>query len=216
MLKGLFITFEGGENTGKSTQIQLLYKYLVALDYSVIVTREPGGTSGAESIRQNLLHNSSANWSHLSELLLFYTARNDLIEKVISPALEANKIVLCDRFFDSSHAYQNVLKKEYAYLFENLDRSIIRRLPDRSYFFHMTHEQWLERQKVNKHPDFFEQKSFADHEKILMTFHERAKAYNTRCRIIDATLDIEIIRNILIKDIEFFLHDKPLAKAIKY
>ncbi|RPF70265.1 dTMP kinase [Aurantiacibacter spongiae] len=105
MTEGRFITFEGGEGVGKSTQAKMLADALAARGLPVLETREPGGTSGAEEIRALLLH-SQGEWSARAEALLFAAARADHVEKVIAPALDAGKWVVCDRFIDSSRAYQ--------------------------------------------------------------------------------------------------------------
>lgn len=106
MNKGLFITFEGGEGSGKSTQIRLLEKALNEAGKEVILTREPGGSPGAEEIRNLLLKGSLDRWDNKTEMLLFSAARRDHLTKKIWPALSENKIVLCDRFADSTMAYQ--------------------------------------------------------------------------------------------------------------
>lgn len=104
--QGRLITFEGGEGAGKSTQAQLLTDALRARGTEVLLTREPGGTPGAEAIRQLLLHPPGEGWGAAAEALLFAAARADHVERAIRPALEAGRWVICDRFVDSSRAYQ--------------------------------------------------------------------------------------------------------------
>ncbi|RDC59961.1 dTMP kinase [Alteripontixanthobacter maritimus] len=106
MKKGLFLAFEGGEGTGKSTQSRLLVEHLRAGGYDVVHTREPGGTPGAEAVRTLLLDPPGEGWGARAEALLFAAARADHVEKLIHPALDAGKIVVCDRFVGSSLAYQ--------------------------------------------------------------------------------------------------------------
>jgi dTMP kinase len=106
MSRGKFITFEGGEGAGKSTQTRLLGAALEQRGLEVVITREPGGTSGAERIRELLLTNEGEGWGARSEALLFAAARSDHVERLIEPALTAGKWVICDRFLDSSMAYQ--------------------------------------------------------------------------------------------------------------
>lgn len=106
MSKGKFISFEGGEGAGKTTQAETLCESLEAAGYETLLTREPGGTFGAEAIRNLVLEGSSDRWSGLTELLLMYAARLDHMEKLILPALERGVWVICDRFADSSFAYQ--------------------------------------------------------------------------------------------------------------
>jgi dTMP kinase len=105
-MAGRFITFEGGEGVGKSTQVRLLAQALEQSGVSVVITREPGGTKGAEAIRTLLLDPEGEGWSPEAEVLLFAAARADHVERVIRPALDAGKWVLCDRFVDSTRAYQ--------------------------------------------------------------------------------------------------------------
>ena len=104
--KGLFVTFEGGEGSGKSTQIEFLKKYLLNNDYNVISTREPGGTPEGEVLRKTLVSGDSHSWDPLSEALIFNGLRRQHINKIISPSLIDGNIVLCDRFIDSTFVYQ--------------------------------------------------------------------------------------------------------------
>ncbi|HWU02510.1 MAG TPA: dTMP kinase, partial [Novosphingobium sp.] len=105
-MAGLFIAFEGGEGVGKSTQCRLLAEALRATGREVVVTREPGGTSGAEEIRALLLGTKGEGWGPRAEALLFAAARADHVERLIRPALARGAVVVCDRFIDSSRAYQ--------------------------------------------------------------------------------------------------------------
>lgn len=107
-MTGLFITFEGGEGAGKSTQIALLAEHLRALGLDPLITREPGGSAGAEAVRHVILSGNAENYGPAMEALLFAAARADHVDQLIRPALAENRIVLCDRFIDSSRAYQGV------------------------------------------------------------------------------------------------------------
>ena len=106
MTRGRFIAFEGGEGAGKSTQAKLLAEALRERGIEVLLTREPGGTPGAEAIRELLLHPPGEGWAPAAEALLFAAARSDHVERAIDPALERGAWVVCDRFVDSSRAYQ--------------------------------------------------------------------------------------------------------------
>ncbi len=105
-MHGCFISFEGGEGSGKSTQIKLLADILGSNKIDVVLTREPGGSKGAEEIRELLVKGESGRWDGITELLLLYAARRDHVERIIKPAIKAGKWVLCDRFSDSTMAYQ--------------------------------------------------------------------------------------------------------------
>lgn len=106
MIRGKFIALEGGEGAGKSTQARLLAKALESRGIDTIVTREPGGTPGAEAIRALLLNPAGSDWNPRAEALLFAAARSDHVDRLIRPALEGGRWVICDRFVDSSRAYQ--------------------------------------------------------------------------------------------------------------
>ena len=106
MAQGRFITFEGGEGAGKSTQLKRLVARLEAGGLEVVATREPGGSPGAESIRELVLKGAADRWSPVTETLLMYAARRDHVERVIRPALARGAWVVCDRFADSTRAYQ--------------------------------------------------------------------------------------------------------------
>ena len=108
MTIGRFIAFEGGEGMGKSTQARLLRDALAERGYEVVLTREPGGTAGAEAIRELLLHPPGEGWGPEAEALLFAAARADHVARLIRPAIEAGRWVICDRFLDSSRAYQGI------------------------------------------------------------------------------------------------------------
>ena len=122
MTQGRFISFEGGEGAGKSTQALLLAEHLRELGKTVLLTREPGGTAGAEAIRSLLLHPPGAEWGARAEALLFAAARSDHVEHLIRPALARGEWVVCDRFIDSSRAYQGFAG--------NLGDTMIRELHD--------------------------------------------------------------------------------------
>ena len=107
-MKGLFISFEGIDGCGKSTQIDLLAEYLTKQKKRIVKTEEPGGTQGSYEIRKILLRENNFHWSVETEALLFMAARSDHVEKVIKPAIEDNKIVICDRFIDSTMVYQGM------------------------------------------------------------------------------------------------------------
>ncbi|MEG3617329.1 dTMP kinase [Magnetovibrio sp. PR-2] len=189
--KGRFITLEGGEGAGKSTQIRLLQDALENAGRTVICTREPGGSPGGEAIRE-LLVKGDADWEPLTEALLNYAARHEHLEKVILPTLADGTWVLCDRFADSTMAYQG-----YGY---GMNREVIRRLhrlvvdevtPDLTLIFDMPVDEGLKRAVARGDgEDRYERMGKDFHERLREGFLEIAKKDPARCAVIDATGDI--------------------------
>ncbi|MGB7242622.1 MAG: dTMP kinase [Sulfitobacter sp.] len=127
---GLFLTFEGIDGSGKSTQARLLAEHLTAQGHSVLLTREPGGSPGAEEIRALVLQGDPDRWSAETEILLFTAARRDHLERTIEPALNAGKIVICDRFADSTRMYQGLSRGDLRATVDQLHALMIKREPD--------------------------------------------------------------------------------------
>ncbi|MEM6650554.1 MAG: dTMP kinase [Pseudomonadota bacterium] len=188
-MRGLFITFEGPEGAGKSTQITLLAEKLRAEGHQVCLTREPGGTAGGEAVRAALL-NPEANWSSLAEALLMNAARDAHLREVILPALDRGEIVLCDRFADSTLAYQvggGGLDPDIATSLENI---VCTHMPDLTLVFDLSPEIGLERASARGVADRFEAKGNAYHEYVAKAFRTIAEK-TERCVLIDATGNIE-------------------------
>ncbi len=154
MPKGKFITFEGVDGAGKTTQVQLLQQNLERHGFDCLVTREPGGSPGSESLREILVEKNKYDWSNLTELLLFFAARKDHVEKTICPALEAGKIVICDRFTDSTRVYQSQGNTELKELIEYLQSRIIKLEPTLTYILTVKPELSLERTNERKEGDW--------------------------------------------------------------
>ena len=129
-LGGKFISFEGIDGCGKSTQAKLLSEKLISCGHKILLTREPGGSDGAEEIRDLLLTGNTDRWSAETEILLFTAARRDHLERTILPALENGLAVLCDRFSDSTRVYQGVTRGDLRNLVDQLDSAMIPRQPD--------------------------------------------------------------------------------------
>ena len=127
---GKFISFEGIDGCGKSTQAKLLSEKLISCGHKILLTREPGGSDGAEEIRNLLLTGNTDRWSAETEILLFTAARRDHLERTILPALENGLAVLCDRFSDSTRVYQGVTRGDLRNLVDQLDSAMIPRQPD--------------------------------------------------------------------------------------
>ena len=129
-LSGKFISFEGIDGCGKSTQAKILSEELISCGHKILLTREPGGSDGAEEIRNLLLTGNTDRWSAETEILLFTAARRDHLERTILPALENGLAVLCDRFSDSTRVYQGVTRGDLRDLVDQLDSAVIPRQPD--------------------------------------------------------------------------------------
>ena len=195
MTQGRFITFEGGEGTGKSTQVARLVDRLRNLDLEVVQTREPGGSQGAEEIRNLALNGDAGRWSPMTETLLMYAARSDHLERTIRPALEAGRWVVCDRFADSSRAYQGAGGGTPAEFIETLDAAIVGPTqPDLTLVFDLPVEVGLERAfGRGLFETRFESKGLEFHERLRRGFLAIAAAHPERCVVIDADGDQDTV-----------------------
>nr|WP_238936924.1 dTMP kinase [Sulfitobacter geojensis] len=141
----MFISFEGIDGSGKSTQARLLADHLRDLGHDVVLTREPGGSPGAEEIRALVLQGDPDRWSARTEILLFTAARRDHLERTIQPALDAGKIVICDRFADSTRMYQGLSRGDLRGIVDELHRLMIGVEPDLTVLIDMDPTQGLSR-----------------------------------------------------------------------
>ncbi|GEO83354.1 dTMP kinase [Ciceribacter naphthalenivorans] len=192
---GLFVSFEGGEGAGKSTQIRRLADHLRRKGIDVITTREPGGSPGAEALRHVLLSGAAEPYGIRMEALLFAAARNDHVETVIRPALAKGFVVLCDRFMDSSRVYQGVTGNLEATFIDALERIAVNGVvPDLTLVLDLPAAAGLERargrlaadESADAVPDRFEREEVDTHEKRRQAFLDIAAAQPERCRVIDA------------------------------
>jgi len=183
---GTFITFEGIDGSGKSTQAHLLAQALRAQGHDVVLTREPGGSTGAEEIRRLLVEGDPARWSGETEILLFTAARRDHLEKTIGPALEAGKIVVSDRYADSTRVYQGAARGDLRAVVDRLHRAIIGKEPDLTFIIDMDPAQALQRGLARKSgEDRFEDLGL-EFQKILRAgFLTLAQDFPDRTVIID-------------------------------
>ena len=205
----MFITFEGGEGAGKTTQISLLRDYLQSKGKDVVVTREPGGTVEAEKIRNLLVQRDGGNWTPKAEAMLFFTARHMHLETLIKPALAEGKTVICDRFTDSTIAYQGyghgfdlqILQKIKDLAIGNFD-------PDKTIILDMDVKQGLirtgkrmEGDDSGATEDRFERMDLTFHENLRQGFLTIAKACPDRCVVIDAAQSIEDVHKAVVSAI---------------
>ena len=189
MASGTFVTFEGGEGTGKTTQIARVKRRLDAAGVRSLVTREPGGTPEAESIRQEILGSAAARWSSLGELLLMYAARESHLRHVVRPALAEGVHVLCDRFMDSSRAYQGYAGGVSFDLIDRLETEIVGTTrPDLTLIFDLDPVDGLNRARSRRgaQTDRFEGMDLKFHEALRAGFLAIAAEEPSRCVVIDA------------------------------
>jgi dTMP kinase len=193
--RGIFITFEGGEGAGKSTQIRRLAERLRADGRDLVLTREPGGSPGAESIRELLLNGETDRWSALTEALLMNAARRDHIERVIAPALTRGAVVLCDRFADSTRAYQGAGGAVDQTVIAQLEAAVVGDTrPDLTLIFDLPVAEGLRRAlSRNGGEERFEAKGAAFHERLRAAYLDIARAEPQRCVIIDATATLDAV-----------------------
>jgi dTMP kinase len=207
--RGCFITFEGGEGTGKSTQTRHLVEHLAAVGIDAVATREPGGSPGAEALRHLLLSGAVAPLGSAAEALVFSAARIDHLDATIRPALARGAFIVCDRFADATRAYQGALG--------NLDRRLIRALervtvgetrPDLTIILDLPAEIGLARagaRRASGSADRFEAEAFSFHQALRSTFLEIAAAEPERCIVIDASASKEEVADAIWKAVELRL-----------
>ncbi|WP_336071437.1 dTMP kinase [Nitratireductor rhodophyticola] len=192
MSRGFFITFEGGEGAGKSTQITQLAASLRDQGHDVIITREPGGSSGAEAVRHVLLSGAAEPFGPAMEAILFAAARSDHVEQVIRPAIERGAVVLCDRFLDSSRVYQGVTGNLDDDFMRELERVTVNGMvPDLTVILDIDPEEGLRRagaRRGTEAPDRFEKEALATHRRRRKAFLEIARAEPGRCVVVDASM----------------------------
>jgi dTMP kinase len=191
--RGRFITFEGGEGVGKSTQIRRLVTRLEATGREIVATREPGGSPGAEAIRDMVLRGAADRWSPVTETLLMYAARRDHIERVIRPALARGAWVVCDRFADSTTAYQGAAGGTDPGLIAAMERFVLEEVrPDLTRIFDLDPELGLARAADRAGAEMrFESKGAAFHTRLRSAFLEIAAREPERCVVIDANGSID-------------------------
>jgi len=196
---GFFVSFEGGEGVGKSTQIKLLAEKLTELGKEVVTTREPGGTPAAEAVRKVLLGNEFTNLSPRSEALLFAGSRADVVANVVDPALSRGAVVLADRYLDSSVAYQGVARGLGAVEVKSLSLWATRGLiPDITIVLDLDPTLGLSR--AGK-PDRLESEEISFHHKVHNAFLELAKLEPARFLVIDATQNVNSISQQIISEV---------------
>jgi len=193
-LTGTFISFEGIDGSGKSTQARMLADHLRAAGHDVVLTREPGGSPGAEEIRALVLQGDPDRWSAETELLLFTAARRDHMERVIQPALDAGKIVICDRFADSTRLYQGLSRGDLRGVVDQLHALMIGREPDLTMLIDMDPDVGLARAKGRQGTEErFEDFGAGLQAKMRAGFLALAREFPDRFEVINGARDMEVV-----------------------
>jgi len=191
---GLFVTFEGIDGSGKSTQARLLADHLAAQGHDVVLTREPGGSPGAEEIRALVLQGDPDRWSAQTEILLFTAARRDHLERTIRPALEAGKIVICDRFADSTRMYQGLSRGDLRQMVDDLHALMIGVEPDLTLLIDMDPANGLERALSRQTAEErFEDFGVELQAKMRAGFLSLAEEFSDRFQVIDGGRDMDSV-----------------------
>lgn len=203
MSKGIFISFEGGEGCGKTTQVNRLAESLTRRGLKVVTTREPGGTPEAETIRDLIVQRDTGAWSPFEECLLLYAARLSHVDHVIKPALNKGKIVISDRFSDSTFAYQGYGRGADIGKIVALDALVLGGFkPDITFIMDIEPKMGLarsnrrlaaEKLKLKQSEDRFESMEIEFHEKLRKGFLDIAKSNSDRCHLINAAQDLNVI-----------------------
>lgn len=215
IVTGLFITFEGPDGSGKTTQLKLLANYLIEKGYDVITTRDPGGTIISDKIREILLKPDHNELKNQTEILLYASSRAQLVHEIIIPAIEQGKIVLCDRYIDASIAYQAYglgINKRIVEEINNFASSGVQ--PIRTYLLNINPETGRNRVLNRKKSEFtntldrIEQKDIEYHQRVFDGFSKLAEEHNFRIIKIDGEQSIEGIFQLIKADFEVFLQKK--------
>ncbi len=189
-MKGIFITLEGPDGSGKSTQIDLLKKYFNKIGREVILTREPGGTVISEKIREVILDNDHTEMSYVTEALLYAASRAQHVDELILPALNEGKIVICDRFVDSSYVYQGIGRGLGDIVKIINDIAIKGQMPDITFLFKI--DPAIGKSRVTSN-DRLDMESITYHEKVYEAYIELEKLDPKRIKPIDASKSIEAV-----------------------
>lgn len=217
--RGVFITFEGGEGAGKSTQIKRLAARLRIKGYDLVVTREPGGSPGAEAVRHVLLSGAAEPFGPEMEAILFAAARADHVDQVIRPALDRGEVVLCDRFIDSSRVYQGVTGNLDPELMQEIESvAIAGTMPDLTIILDLDPADGLQRASSRREKgevaDRFEKETLAIHRARRQAYLDIARREPQRCVVIDASQGADQVED-AIADSVFALLARRAPKSSK-
>lgn len=203
MVERIFITMEGPDGSGKTTQIELLETYLENKGYDIVIAREPGGTVIGEAVREIILNPEYQEMSHMTELLLYAAARAQLVNQVIRPALSEGKAVICDRFVESSAVYQGIgrgLGVDTVYEVNNYALGDVK--PKLTIFMDLDAEVGIRRKKDQTELDRMELEDMSFHRRVVEGYRHLAQLYPERIFSVDATLPIDTIHSMLVEEVE--------------
>lgn len=194
MKKGLFITVEGTDGSGKSTQIRLMEEYLRSKGYDIIFTREPGGTRIGEEIRSLILDPENTEMGIIAEMLLYASSRAQHVAELVKPAVMSGKVVICDRFVDSSYVYQGFGRGIDLKLVESVNNIALDGMtPDITFFFDISPEIALKRRIASTGADRIENEKMDFHMKVYEGYKKLALIYSDRIKSIDGNRDVDSI-----------------------
>lgn len=202
----MFITFEGGEGSGKTTIIERVATYFKN-QYKVIISREPGGSFIAESIRDLVLDPKHLGMSYQAEALLYAASRAQHLEDVLIPAMETHDFILCDRYIDSSFAYQGLARGLGLEYVEKINDYAMQHLPLKTFYIDVSPEVGLSRIKDREKFDRLDQEKFSFHDLVRQAYLDIASVYQDRIIVIDGHQSIESITLEIIKHIEGLFND---------
>jgi dTMP kinase len=192
MGKGFFITVEGTDGSGKTTQIKMMEEYLKQKGYDVVITREPGGTNVSEKIREFILNPENTDISPITEMLLYASSRAQLVSQLIKPAIESDKAVICDRFVDSSFAYQGFGRGVDLKMIADVNRVAVDGVyPDITFFLDIDPEVAIKRRIESTGADRIEREKLDFHKKVYSGYKRISILYPERIKTIDANTSIE-------------------------
>ena len=206
MSRGIFITMEGPDGSGKSTQISRLKEYLEKEGYNVLITREPGGTVISEAIREIILNKDFTEMSPVTEMMLYASARAQLIAEVVGPAIDNGTAVISDRFVDSSLVYQGMARGLGVDTVYEINKVAIGDyMPDVTFMLDLPAEVGISRKKDQKELDRMELESLEFHKKVAEGYRSLAAKFPDRIKTIDATLPIDEICGIIKGEVKHLL-----------
>ncbi len=205
-MSGLFITIEGTDGAGKTTQIKLLEKYLKDKGYNVVCTREPGGTPISEKIREIIIDKNNSEMTDITEALLYAASRAQHTSQVILPALNDGGIVISDRYLDSSIVYQGFARGMGDKLIKGINKYAVGELePDITFFLRLKPDDSIDRKEKQTELDRIESEKAGFHQRVYDGYVRLSKRYRDRIKVIDALDSIENIHERIVMDIEELL-----------